>query len=61
MANQQAAVPHLPLSHHKISEKLVILNDRGSGLLIRLYNIRRVHKIIFVMIPDGIINLRYTC
>lgn len=28
--------------HHKLAEKLTILNDRGQGVLIRMYNIKKV-------------------
>lgn len=27
---------------HKLAEKLTILNDRGQGVLIRMYNIKKV-------------------
>lgn len=28
-------------SHHKIAEKLIILNNRGQGMLTRIYNIKK--------------------
>lgn len=30
------------LYEHKLAEKLTILNDRGQGVLIRMYNIKKV-------------------
>lgn len=35
-------VRHLSVSQQKIAEKLTILNDRGIGMLTRLYNIKKV-------------------
>jgi hypothetical protein len=32
----------LSLTEQKFAEKLVILNERGNGILIRLYNIKKV-------------------
>lgn len=34
-------VRHPPPSHQKIAEKLTILNDRGIGMLARIYNIKK--------------------
>ena len=31
-------------SQQKIAEKLTILNDRGQGMLTRIYNIKKVHS-----------------
>lgn len=33
---------------HKLAEKLTILNDRGQGVLIRMYNIKKVSKGHFI-------------
>jgi len=35
------ARPLIP-SQQKLSEKLLILNDRGLGMLTRIYNIKKV-------------------
>uniref|UniRef100_T1JZB3 Uncharacterized protein n=1 Tax=Tetranychus urticae TaxID=32264 RepID=T1JZB3_TETUR len=34
-------VRHLNVSQQKLAEKLTILNDRGIGMLTRLYNIKK--------------------
>lgn len=31
----------ITISHHKLAEKLTILNDRGIGMLTRIYNIKK--------------------
>ena len=33
---------------HKLAEKLTILNDRGQGVLIRMYNIKKVSTGLFI-------------
>ena len=35
-------------SQQKLAEKLTILNDRGVGMLTRIYNIKKVSSIILV-------------
>jgi NCK-associated protein 1 len=32
-------------SQQKLAEKLTILNDRGIGMLTRVYNIKKVRKV----------------
>ena len=34
----------MTLAHPKLAEKLTILNDRGIGMLTRIYNIKKVTK-----------------
>ena len=37
-------------SQQKLAEKLMILNDRGVGMLTRIYNIKKVTE-LFMSIP----------
>jgi len=30
--------------HHKLAEKLSLINDRGVGMLTRIYNIKKVRR-----------------
>lgn len=32
----------LSAGHHKLAEKLSLINDRGVGMLTRIYNIKKV-------------------
>ena len=46
----------LEVAQQKLAEKLTILNDRGIGLLTRLYNIKKVSWIGSLVILIGIEN-----
>ena len=35
-------------SQQKLAEKLTILNDRGQGMLTRIYNIKKVIKAVLI-------------
>ena len=40
----------------KVAEKLTILNDRGIGMLTRIYNIKKVEAICsFILIVDTLL------
>lgn len=41
------ARPLIP-SQQKLAEKLLILNDRGLGMLTRIYNIKKVNADMYV-------------
>ena len=43
------ARPLMP-TQHKLAEKLTILNHRGAGMLIRIYNIKKVFICLFVLL-----------
>jgi len=34
----------LSAGHHKLAEKLSLINDRGVGMLTRIYNIKKVRS-----------------
>lgn len=43
-------------NQQKLAEKLTILNDRGIGMLTRLYNVKKVnHLVHFFSIKSGCI------
>lgn len=35
------------ITEQRLAEKLTILNDRGLGMLTRIYNIKKVRKLLF--------------
>ena len=37
-------------SQQKLAEKLLILNDRGLGMLTRIYNIKKVNIVTFKLL-----------
>lgn len=41
----------ITISHHKLAEKLTILNDRGIGMLTRIYNIKKVTLMVTIFKP----------
>lgn len=50
----------LVLSQQKLAEKLTILNDRGVGMLTRIYNIKKVciYIIYYYFLPIRLINVK---
>ena len=38
-----------------MAEKLTILNERGLGMLTRIYNIKKVRKLLFLMLKWTVI------
>lgn len=51
-------------SQQKLAEKLTILNDRGIGMLTRVYNIKKVRKhthVVAAAITTGHIHCTGNC
>ena len=36
------------ITEQRLAEKLTILNERGLGMLMRIYNIKKVRKLLFL-------------
>jgi len=48
----------LSAGHHKLAEKLSLINDRGVGMLTRIYNIKKVlyiKNVSLVLLPGLVI------
>lgn len=45
----------MSITEQRLAEKLTILNDRGLGMLTRIYNIKKVRKLLFLRGKCGLI------
>lgn len=52
------ARPTVP-SQQKLAEKLLILNDRGLGMLTRIYNIKKVNTLKFWVLFSFLFTSQY--
>lgn len=49
----------LSAGYHKLAEKLSLVNDRGVGMLTRIYNIKKV--LIYIAVTFNIKTIIFYC